>query len=176
MRAFYVSAATSIAAMALGSLALLVLRPGSLLVTALLALCSALGLALGFGARLPGLPAWARLKPVKGALCITLGVAAMYLPANFVLSMALLAIGTRMVWTSACDLAAPGSLPASTPFPGPCMEQPATYGALPPGTDHQELHALPGRLPRAARLAASSGCDRNRPALQRGDPPGGRGR
>ena len=56
MRAFHVSAAVSIGAMALGSLALLVLRPGSLLVTTLLASVPLVGWRLASGHAFRGCP------------------------------------------------------------------------------------------------------------------------
>lgn len=69
-----------------------------------LALCSGLALACGFGLYNPRTPSWLRQQPVMGALCVALGVGAMFVPATFVVSAFLLGCGTRLVWHSACEL------------------------------------------------------------------------
>lgn len=80
--------------------------PGWLLVGEV-ALFSALAMAFGFTAYAPSVPAWLWLRPVRGAVCICLGVGAMYIPPQFIVSAVFLGLGTRLVWQSASELAGP---------------------------------------------------------------------
>ena len=69
-----------------------------------LALLSATALAYGYGftASLPAISPLLWCRPVRGAVCVWLGVLAIYIPIQFVISALLIGIGTRLVWVSAC--------------------------------------------------------------------------
>jgi hypothetical protein len=103
---FFVAVATSLAALTFGIWAAVVWRgelPAWLLASVLsLLLCAAL--AFGFTNVRPSLPPWARSRPVIGALLVTGGVAAVYIPAQFVVAAALIGAGVRVVWVAARDL------------------------------------------------------------------------
>ena len=63
-----------------------------------------LALAYGFTpAALPRL-GWLHSRPVKGAVLVCLGIAAIFIPLSFVIAALLIGGGTRMVWDAACDL------------------------------------------------------------------------
>ena len=68
-----------------------------------LATVAGLSLAFGFTVFAPSLPDWLWLRPVRGAVCVCLGVAAMFTPPQLIVSTILLGIGTRLVWLSACE-------------------------------------------------------------------------
>jgi hypothetical protein len=123
--------------------------PPPWLLTAELAILSALALACGFTARLPALLPRLRLRPVRGAMLICLGVAAVYLPPQFIASAVFLSLGVKLVWAEACDLAAAekrpetigtaivrhggnGTLVAADATPGPELTAMGTPDRLPP--------------------------------------------
>ncbi len=101
------------AALALGILALLVqgLAPPPWL-TGLEAMALA-GAALmyGYTGRPPAVPGWLWLRPVRGAVLVVLGVGAIYVPPQLLLSAWLIGTGVRLVWRSACELATPPDRP-----------------------------------------------------------------
>src|SRR5262249_61327878 len=69
---------------------------------------SALALLVGFTAFVPTFQAlrpWLVLRPVKGACLVVAGVAAVYLPPQFIASAVLLALGIKLVLAEACELA-----------------------------------------------------------------------
>ena len=66
---------------------------------------SGLALICGFTAAGATLLPWLKQRPVQGALLVWLGVAAIFVPANFVVSAVLLAQGIKLVWLTACKLA-----------------------------------------------------------------------
>jgi hypothetical protein len=80
--------------------------PPPWLLTAELAILSVIALVGGFTACLPAVLPWLRLRPVRGAMLICLGVAAVYLPPQFIASAVLLGMGVKLVWAEACELAA----------------------------------------------------------------------
>lgn len=86
--------------------------PPPWLLTAELAIGSTLALLVGFSACWPACRAlrpWLRLRPVKGAALVVAGVAAMYVPPQFIASAVFLALGVRLVWAEACELAEAGN-------------------------------------------------------------------
>jgi hypothetical protein len=113
--------------------------PPPWLLTAELAILSAVALVGGFTACLPALVPWLRLRPVRGAMLICLGVAAVYLPPQFIASAVFLGLGVKLVWAEACDLAAVEKLPVS---PGTAIRRAGDTGEI----------AKPGRQ----RLGAAS--------------------
>jgi hypothetical protein len=70
------------------------------------ALLSGAALIYGFTAWLPTLPQWLWPRPIRGTILVVLGIGAMYVPPQLILSAYLIGIGIRLVWQSACDLAA----------------------------------------------------------------------
>jgi hypothetical protein len=78
--------------------------PGWLLRAELAAFCS-VALVYGFFASLPTLTPWLWSRPIRGAALVCLGVAAIFVPMEFVLAALLIALGTRLTWASACELA-----------------------------------------------------------------------
>ncbi|MEW4571307.1 hypothetical protein AB1L88_25825 [Tautonia sp. JC769] len=105
-KTFLISCVVSMAAVLAGSLmvAMFGYDPPKRLLVLELALFSAAALLLGFGAASPNLPGWARSKAVHGAACVVLGVAAIYVPASFIVSACFIGVGTRLVWSAACEL------------------------------------------------------------------------
>src|SRR3954453_21916099 len=100
---FLAAAASALLALIAGGM--LVLRygftPPPWLLTAELAVGSALALLVGFTACVPtfrALRPWLRLRPVQGAALVVAGVAAMYLPPQFIASAVFLALGVKLVW------------------------------------------------------------------------------
>jgi len=77
--------------------------PSWLLRAELAAFCS-VALVYGFTASLPALAPWLWSRPVKGAACVCLGVAAIFVPMQFVVAAVFIAVGTRLIWASACEL------------------------------------------------------------------------
>jgi hypothetical protein len=69
-----------------------------------LAVFCSVALVYGFTASLPALAPWLWSRPVKGAACVCLGVAAIFVPLSFVVAALFIALGTRLIWLSACDL------------------------------------------------------------------------
>lgn len=64
------------------------------------------GAALLYGfAWLPSLPQWLWLRPIRGTILVVLGMGAMVVPPQLLVSAYLMGIGIRLVWQSACDLA-----------------------------------------------------------------------
>jgi hypothetical protein len=88
-------------------------EPPAWLLRAEVALFSAAALAYGFTASLPAFAPWAWSRPVRGAACIILGVGAIFVPVQFVVSAFLLGIGTRLTWTAACELEDEENVPAT---------------------------------------------------------------
>jgi hypothetical protein len=111
--------------------------PPPWLLVAELAAGSALALLVGFTACIPtfrALRPWLRLRPVQGAALVVVGVAAIYLPPQFIASAAFLALGIKLVWAEACELAE------------------AEKGPVPVGTVIREDYDLVEPPPEAARL------------------------
>lgn len=77
--------------------------PGWLLRAELAAFCS-VALVYGFFASLPTLTPWLWSRPIRGAALVCLGVAAIFVPLEFVLAALLIGVGTRLTWASACEL------------------------------------------------------------------------
>jgi hypothetical protein len=69
------------------------------------AIFSGIALVGGFTAFVPAVMPWMRLRPVRGAALVIAGVAAVYVPAQFIASAVLLTLGIRLVWAEACELA-----------------------------------------------------------------------
>lgn len=80
-------------------------EPPPWLLAAELAVFSILAAACCFTRLVPGVLPWLRLRPVQGALLVVLGIMAVYVPPQFVVSAVLLACGSRLVWQEACSLA-----------------------------------------------------------------------
>lgn len=78
------------------------------------AIFSGIALVGGFTAFVPAVMPWMRLRPVRGAALVIAGVAAVYVPAQFIASAVLLTLGIRLVWAEACELAAVEPEPAGT--------------------------------------------------------------
>lgn len=70
-------------------------------------LLSSAALLYGFTAWRPRLPDWVQLRPVRGAALVTFGIVALYVPPQLVVSAYLIGLGVRLVWQTACQLAAP---------------------------------------------------------------------
>ncbi len=66
-----------------------------------------LGLAMlcGFSAIVPSVLPWLKLRSVRGAILVCLGVGAIYIPPQFIASAIFLALGIKLVWAEACGLA-----------------------------------------------------------------------
>lgn len=71
------------------------------------ALLAGAALLYGFTAYLPTLPHWLWLRPIRGTVLVIVGIGAMYVPPQLILSAYLIGVGVRLVWQSACDLAEP---------------------------------------------------------------------
>lgn len=69
------------------------------------ALLAGAALIYGFTAYLPALPRWLWLRPIRGTVLVILGMGAMYVPPQLLLSAYLIGVGVRLVWQSACELA-----------------------------------------------------------------------
>lgn len=78
-------------------------QPPTLLLVAQSAFFAALALAYGFTLYMPGKAEWLWLKSIRGTVCICLGVGAMYVPPQLVVSAFFIGVGTRMVWLAACE-------------------------------------------------------------------------
>jgi hypothetical protein len=77
--------------------------PGWLLRAELAAFCS-VALVYGFFASLPTLTPWLWSRPIRGAALVCLGVAAIFVPLQFVVAAVFIAMGTRLTWASACEI------------------------------------------------------------------------
>src|SRR3954447_26561537 len=64
------------------------------------ALLAGAALLYGFTAWLPALPRWLWLRPIRGVALVILGVGAMYVPPQLILSAYLIGLGVRLVWKS----------------------------------------------------------------------------
>jgi hypothetical protein len=99
-----VSCGICLAALALGLSA--TLRWGAelpaWLLTVTLSLVLLLSLVYGFTSALPRL-GWLHSRPVRGAVLVCLGVAAIFIPLPFVIAALCIGQGTRMVWDAACQ-------------------------------------------------------------------------
>jgi hypothetical protein len=106
--------AATCGALALGIAALIAFgtEPPVWLLRAELAALSAAALLFGFARRVPSLLPWLKLRPVRGAALVCVGVVAVYLPPQLVISAVLIAAGTRLAWAEACELAAVEEEPA----------------------------------------------------------------
>jgi hypothetical protein len=88
-----------LAAPTLGILAILLWGgepPGWLLRLEVLIFCLA-ALAFGFTLFSPVAPDWVFSRPVKGIVCIYLGIGAMFVPSQFIVSALFLGMGTRLL-------------------------------------------------------------------------------
>lgn len=83
------------------------------LLRAELASFCAVALVYGFTSSLPKLAPWLWARPVRGAACVCLGIMAMFVPLSFVVAALLIALGTRLLWLSACELDSPQEEPAA---------------------------------------------------------------
>jgi hypothetical protein len=75
------------------------------------ALLAGAALLYGFTAYLPALPRWLWLRPIRGTVLVILGMGAMYVPPQLLLSAYLIGLGVRLVWQSACELALADAAP-----------------------------------------------------------------
>ncbi|WP_076351822.1 hypothetical protein [Paludisphaera borealis] len=103
---FIASAVGCLVALSFGCFLLMVWggeTPTWMLSSELAAVCS-VALVYGFTALLPSLAPWLWSRPVKGAACVCLGVAAIFVPLSFVVAAILIALGTRLMWTAAVEL------------------------------------------------------------------------
>jgi hypothetical protein len=75
---------------------------------------SGIALVCGFTAFVPAVMPWMRLRPVRGAALVCLGVGAIYIPPQFLASAVFLTLGIRLVWAEACELAEGEQEPAGT--------------------------------------------------------------
>lgn len=82
-------------------------EPPTWLVRLELVLLSGAALAFGFTAWQPASSPLSR--PVRGTVCVFLGIGVMYVPANFIVCAFLLGTGTRLLWAAACDLTRPAT-------------------------------------------------------------------
>jgi hypothetical protein len=96
-------------ALMLGGLAVMCFgyEPPTWLVRMELVLLSGAALAFGFTAWQPASSPLSR--PVRGTVCVFLGIGVMYVPANFIVCAFLLGTGTRLLWAAACDLTPPAA-------------------------------------------------------------------
>jgi hypothetical protein len=69
------------------------------------ALIMALALSYGFTARLPQIP-WLALRPVRGTILVMLGLIMLMIQPQLIVAAYLIGRGIRLVWSSACQLAA----------------------------------------------------------------------
>lgn len=108
MRILILSAAAVCGVLALGLTALICFgtEPPGWLLRCEMAILSAAALLFGFAGRAGGVLQWLRLRSIRGAALVCCGVLAIYLPPQFVISAVLVAVGTRLVWAEACELAA----------------------------------------------------------------------
>ncbi|WP_422929663.1 hypothetical protein [Singulisphaera sp. PoT] len=109
MKVFTLSCLVSVLSLAAGSLCLWLwgVGPPGWLIRGQVALFSALALAYGFSSLQPSIPRWIWLRPIRGTLFVVCGIAAMYIPIQFLVSAYLMGAGIRLIWASACE--APGS-------------------------------------------------------------------
>jgi hypothetical protein len=107
------------------------------------ALLAGAALTYGFAAYAPALPRWLWLRPIRGTVLVILGIGAMYVPPQLLLSAYLLGRGVRLIWQSACELALADAAPTGT-----------------------LSHADPDRLPVSGR-ARAAGSPQARPQIPR---------
>lgn len=126
MKAIAISAAVSLAALLAGTCLMAAFghEPPAMLLAWEMAFFTALGLVAGFLWRLPRLPWWATSRPVAGAVLITLGVGAVYVPSQFIVSSLLLGAGARLLWLALGESPGTGTAIARTDY-----TLPATIGA-----------------------------------------------
>lgn len=116
MKPVAISAAVSLAALLAGTCLMGAFghEPPAMLLAWEMAFFTALGLAAGFLWRLPRLPWWATSRPVAGAVLITLGVGAVYVPSQFIVSSLLLGAGARLLWLALSETPGTGTALART--------------------------------------------------------------
>jgi hypothetical protein len=78
--------------------------PPAWLLTLVLALILAVALWFGFTGAWPRLVPWLKCRPIQGAALVCGGVAMIFMPVTWVAAGAAIAIGTHLVWRSACEL------------------------------------------------------------------------
>ena len=105
-RLFVAACIASVGILAVGCFLLIIWggSPPAWLLRVELATFCALALAYGFSASLPSLGPWLWSRPIQGAACIWLGVGAVFVPLEFVVAAILIAVGTRRIWSAACEL------------------------------------------------------------------------
>jgi hypothetical protein len=105
-RLFVAACVASAGILAVGCFLLIIWggSPPAWVLTAELATFCAIALAYGFSASLPSLGPWLSSRPIQGAACICLGVGAVFVPLEFVVAAILIAVGTRRLWSAACEL------------------------------------------------------------------------
>lgn len=102
LKTLSLSAAAALLALLAGTcvMAALGVEPPAMLLAWEMLFFTAIGLAAGFLWRLPRLPWWVASRPVLGTALITLGVGAVYVPAQFIVSSLFLGAGARLLWLS----------------------------------------------------------------------------
>jgi hypothetical protein len=68
------------------------------------ALLMGAALLYGYFGRVPDVPRWLWLRPIRGTVLVCMGIVAMYVPPQLVLAAFLVGTGVRLVWVAACDL------------------------------------------------------------------------
>ena len=97
-------------------------------------------LIFGFTAWLPTLPRWLRLRPIRGTVLVIFGIVAMYVPPQLILSAYLIGTGIRLVWQSACELAAKdGTEPGVTHADADFLPVPARLAGAPQACQQHEI-------------------------------------
>ena len=144
---------TALAVLALLAGGLLVLaygfEPPRWLLISELTVCCGLALLCGFTACLPAfrrLLPWLTLRPVRGTVLVVSGIGAIYMPPQFIAAGVLLALGIKLVWAEACELAE-----AETQASG--VSAPPAGGGL--GNRHAEALEATEPVPQAELVAAT---------------------
>lgn len=104
---FAASLAIALAALAGGGVIVLFygFTPPPWLLTCELAVFAGLAMLCGFSAVVPSVLPWLKMRSIRGAILVCLGVGAMYVPPQFIASAVFLALGIKLVWAEACGLA-----------------------------------------------------------------------
>jgi len=126
--------------------------PTWLLSSELAAVCS-VSLVYGFTALLPSVAPWLWSRPVKGAACVCLGVAAIFLPLSFVVAALLIALGTRLMWTAAVELEGGNE----QPVPVEATQRPVEVKARNRTVPHVDVEAVLRQVEARDRSLASRG-------------------
>lgn len=82
----------------------------------------------GFTALVPAVLPWLKLRPVKGTLLVFLGITSIYLPPQLLFAGVFLALGIKLVWAEACELARKDQNDSGDPASFATLVRPSSVG------------------------------------------------